>query len=90
MLKSGICNYNDAYILVKGTTTITGTLSAADAAGRLAGKRIKGVKFKSCVLFTDWIIEINNTERDNAKGLDKDNAMFWCQSIIYQNIMIRI
>ena len=56
---------------------ITEILSAADTSGRLAGKRIKEVKFKSCVLLTDWKSEINNIQTDNAKYHDKDNAMVW-------------
>ena len=32
MLKSSLCDYNDAYILVKGTITVNNTLAAdADA-----------------------------------------------------------
>ena len=44
MLKSSLCNYSDAYILVKGTITITG--AGDDAAARQADDRDKGVVFK--------------------------------------------
>ena len=46
MLRSNLCDYADAYILVKGTITITGT--GADAAARKADERNKGVTFKNC------------------------------------------
>ena len=47
MLKSSLCDYSDAYILVKGRITITG--AGADAAARQADERNKGVIFKNCV-----------------------------------------
>ena len=68
MLKSSLCDYSDAYILVKGTITITGT--GADAAARQADKRDKEVVFKNCSPFTNCISEINNTQVDNAKDID--------------------
>ena len=40
MLKSGLCDYSDAYILIKGTLTITGV--GDDAAARQADERNKG------------------------------------------------
>ena len=39
MLKSSLCDYSDAYILVKGIITITG--AGDDAAARQADKEIK-------------------------------------------------
>ena len=68
MLKSSLCDYSDAYILVKGTIKITGV--GADAAARQADERDKGVVFKNCAPFTDCISEINNTQVDNAKYID--------------------
>ena len=44
MLKSSLCYYTDAYILVKGKITITG--EGDDAAARQADERNKGVIFK--------------------------------------------
>ena len=40
MLKSSLCDYSDAYILVSGTTTITGV--GADDAAKRAYERKKG------------------------------------------------
>ena len=44
MLKSSLCDYSDAYILVKGTITVNNT--AAD--GTAANNTNKKVIFKSC------------------------------------------
>ena len=68
MLKSSLCNYNDAYILVKGKTTITG--AEDDVAARQADKRDKGVAFKNCAPFTNCISEINNTQIINCNDID--------------------
>ena len=46
MLKLRLCNYSDAYILVKGTITITGGPAAADEAVKRAKQRNKGEIFK--------------------------------------------
>ena len=68
MLKSSLCDYSDAYILVKGTITINGI--GADVAAREAEERDKGVAFKNCAPFPNCISEINNTQVDNAKDID--------------------
>ena len=75
MLKSSLCDYSNAYILVKGRITITGT--GADAAARQADERNKGAIFKNCALFVNCKSEINNTEIDNAKDIDSNtNVLF--------------
>ena len=68
MLKSSLCDYSDAYILVKGTITINGR--GADAEARQADERDKGVSFKNCAPFINCISEIHNTQIDNAKDID--------------------
>ena len=68
MLKSSLCDYSDAYILIKGRITIAG--AGDDAAARQADERDKGVAFKNCASFTNCISEINNTQIDNAKDID--------------------
>ena len=68
MLKSSLCDYSHAYILVKGTITINGR--GADAAARQADERDKDVSFKNCASFINCISEINNTQIDNAKDID--------------------
>ena len=66
MLKSSLCDYSDAYILVKGTISVNNT-AAADANANNTNKK---VMFKNCALFTNCISEINNTQIDNAKDID--------------------
>ena len=68
ILRSNLCDYADAYILVKETITITG--AGADNAARQADERNEGVAFKNCAPFIKWINRINNTEIDNAKDID--------------------
>ena len=48
MLRSNLCDYAEAYILVKRTIRITG--AGDDTAARQADKRNKGVRFKNCAL----------------------------------------
>ena len=57
MLKSSICDYSDAYILVKGTITIAG--EGADAEARHTDGRGRGAAFKNCAPFTNSILEMN-------------------------------
>ena len=68
MLRSNLCDYADAYILVKGRITITG--AGADGAARRADERDKGVIFKNCAPFTKCISRRNNTDIDNAQDID--------------------
>ena len=67
MLRSNLCDYADAYILVNGRITITG--AGADAAARQADEINKGVTFKNCAPFTKCICRINNTEIHNVKDI---------------------
>ena len=66
MLKSSLCDWSDAYILVKGNKTVNNT-AAADAAANNTNDK---VIFKSCAPFTNCINEINNKQVDNAKDID--------------------
>ena len=56
------------YILVNETITLTG--AGADDAAKWLDKRNKGVKFRSCAPFTDWISELNNSRIDNTKYIN--------------------
>ena len=67
-LTSNLCDYADAYILVNGTITITGT-GNDDAAKRL-DERNKGVIFKNSAPFTKCISRINTTDIDNAQDIN--------------------
>ena len=66
MLKSSLCDYSDAYILVKGTISVNNTA----AQGAAANNTNKKVIFKNCAPFTNCISEINNTQIENAKDID--------------------
>ena len=68
VLKSNLCDYSDAYILVKGKIKIT--RQGNDAAARQADERNKGVIFKNCTPFTKCISRINGTDIDNAQDID--------------------
>ena len=72
MLKSSLCDYSDAYILVKGTITVNDTASADVDANNTNKKEI----LKNCVPFTNCISEINNTQVDNAKDIDIVMSMY--------------
>ena len=74
MLTSSLYDNSDAYIIVKGKITITG--AGYDVATSQADERDKGVAFKNCVLFTNCIREINNTQIDNAKDIDIELLMY--------------
>ena len=61
MTMSDLCDYVEAYVLVKGTISVAGAGAA----------RAVAVTFKNCAPFTICISEINNTQVDNARC---DNA----------------
>ena len=61
MLQSDLCDYSDAYIVVKGTISVI--------RGNNAGYANK-FPFKNNVSFISFISKINNTPTDNAEDLD--------------------
>ena len=63
MLRSSLCDYSDAYIMVKGNITVNST-EAADADANNTNKK---VIFKNCASFTNCISKINNTQIDNIE-----------------------
>ena len=63
MLKTSLCDYSDAYILVKGTIAV---LNIAEA-GEDANNTDKKVIFKNCTPFTSCIRRINITQTDYAQ-----------------------
>ena len=66
MLRSSLCDYSDAYVLVKGNITVNNT--AAD--GAATNNTNKKVIFKNCAPFTNCISKINNSQIDNAEYID--------------------
>ena len=74
MLKSSLCDYSDAYVIVVGTVANDG--AGADDNEKRVDEINKGVIFKNCPPFTDWINEINNAQIDHAKELDVVMQMY--------------
>ena len=56
MLRSSLCDYSDAYILVKRNVTVNNTATA----GADANNTNKKVILKNCAPFTNCISKINN------------------------------
>ena len=65
-LRSSLCDYSDAYILVQGNITVNNT----EAEGAAANNSDKKVIFKNCAPCTNCISKINNTQIDNAEYID--------------------
>ena len=64
MIRSSLCDYSEAYILVKGTITIA---QATAAAPRNANKK---VILKNCAPFSKCLSRINNKQVDYAHHID--------------------
>ena len=72
MLKSSLCDYSDAHILVKASISVENTAGADVDANNVNIKVI----FKNCAQFTDCISEINNTQVDNDEDTDAVISMY--------------
>ena len=72
MIRSNLCDYSDAYILIKGTITLP-SKAVADAVVNYANIK---VIFKNCATFTDCIIEINNAQVYEAQKIDLIMPMY--------------
>ena len=70
MLRSNLCDYSDAYIVVKGTIDLL-----FDAVNK-NHKNEKGVALKSNAPFTSWISKINSTLIDEAEDLGTVMPMY--------------
>ena len=62
MLRSDLCDFSDAYIVVKGDITLEGDNDA--------NKRNKNLAFKNNAPFINCISKINGVKIDNAEDLD--------------------
>ena len=62
MLRSDLCDYSGAYIVVKGRISVTGTNNA--------NRRNKKLTFKDNAPFRSCITKINNTFTDHAEDTD--------------------
>ena len=67
MLRSDLCNFRDAYIVVEGEITVTNPDDA---------KRNKAVAFKNNAPFINSISKINGVQIDNAEDLDVVMPMY--------------
>ena len=67
MLRSDLCDFSDAYIIVKGDITVTNPNNA---------KRNKAVAFKNNAPFINCISKINGVKIDNAEDLDVVMPMY--------------
>ena len=68
MLRSDLCDYSDAYIVVKGDITLEGDNDA--------NKRNKNLAFKNNAPFINCISKINGVKIDNAEDLDVVMPMY--------------
>ena len=66
MLRSNLCDYSDAYILVEGTITVT----AAAGANNIREKRNKPLILKNNAPFVSCITRINGGLIEDADDLD--------------------
>ena len=62
MLRSDLCDFSDAYIVVEGDITLEGDNNA--------NKRNKNLAFKNNAPFISCISKINGIKIDNAEDLD--------------------
>ena len=69
MLRSNLCDYSDAYILVKGTITVTAP-GANNNANNVRDKRNRPLILKNNAPFVSCITRINNELIEDADDLD--------------------
>ena len=62
MLRSNLCDFNEAYIFVKGDVTLEGDNDA--------NKENKNLEFKNNAPFINCISKLNRVNIDNAEDLD--------------------
>ena len=72
MLRSSLSDFSDAYIPVKGNTSVNNNASAGAAVKNIGKKVI----FKNCAPFTNCISKINNIQTDNAEYIDRVIPMY--------------
>ena len=67
MLKPDLCDYSDAYIVVKGTITVRGTVR---------DRKNRSLTFKNNAPFISRISKINNVLIGNGEDLDVVMPMY--------------
>ena len=76
MLRSNLCDYGDAYIVLKGRTGVTGT--------NVASRRNKKLTFENNGPFRSCISKINNRFVDNSEE-DRDAVMLMYNLLEHSN-----
>ena len=75
MLRSNLCDYSDAYILVKGTITVTAP-GANNGANNIRDKRNRPLILKNNESFVSCITRINGELIEDADDLDIVKSMY--------------
>ena len=75
MLRSNLCDYSDAYILVKGTITVTAP-GAKNGANNIRDKRNRPLILKNNAPFVSCITSINGELIEDADDLDIVMSMY--------------
>ena len=75
MLRSSLCDYSDAYILVKGTITVT-ALGVNNGANNIRDKKNRPSILKNNSLFVSCITRINGELIEDADDLDIVMSMY--------------
>ena len=75
MLRSDLCNYSDAYILGKGTVTVTAP-GVNNNANNIRDKKNRPVLLKNNVPFVSCITRINGELIEDADDLDIVTPMY--------------
>ena len=75
MLRSNLCDYSDAYILVKGTITVTAP-GVNNNANNIRDKRSRPVILKNNAPFVSCITRINGELNEDADDLDIVMSMY--------------
>ena len=83
MIRSSLCDYSDAYMLVKETITVPNTAAASAAVNNTNKKVI----FKNCAPFTSCITKITNTQVDYADDIDIVMPMY--NHIEYSDVYLK-
>ena len=68
MLRWGLCDFSDVYIIVKGTITVTGTSNRS--------RKTRPLAFENNAPFISCISKINNMLTDNEEDLDVAMLMY--------------
>ena len=73
MLRSDLCDYADAYILVSGTITVNGIVNGAE---NEINRRTRPLILKNNAPFVSCITKIDNELIEDAEDLDAVMSMY--------------